>query len=176
MKGFILKKILVFLAFIFKILSANDLEFNTLESDFIQVVTSKDKSIIYSGHFIADSNFGAFWEYKIPNLKLVYFSKSNITILEPDLEQAVISKISDAPDISALLAKAKQIDKNTLEASFDDIKYLIFTQNFLPVRIDYTDKLGNDVKISLKNTRKNEIINKELLEPKIPKNYDIVTN
>lgn len=176
MKGFILKKILVFLAFIFKILSANDLEFSTLESDFTQVVTSKDKSIIYSGHFIADSNFSAFWEYKTPNLKLVYFSKSNITILEPDLEQAVISNLSDAPDISALLAKAKQVDKNAFEASFDDIKYLIFTRNSLPAQISYTDKLGNAVKINLTNTRKNKAINKKLLEPKIPKNYDIVTN
>lgn len=175
-KGLILKRFFLFLVLSFKILNANDLEFDTLKSDFTQRITNQNKSITYSGHFIIDSKFGAFWQYENPNLKFVYFSKTNIIIIEPDLEQAVITQISDAPDLLTLLSGAKQINKSTFEANFDDVKYRIFTQNALPAQISYTDKLGNDVKITLKNTHKNEAINKELLEPKIPQNYDIITN
>ena len=160
----------------FSTLSANDLEFNTLQSDFRQIVTSKNKSITYSGHFIAHSRFGAFWHYKSPALKYVYFSKSNVTVLEPDLEQAVITDISDAPNLRTLLANAKEVSKDKYEASFDDTTYTLRVRNNMPAQINYTDKLGNKVVITLSNTRKNEPINEGLLEPKIPQNYDILTN
>ena len=80
-KGLILKRFFLFLVLSFKILNANDLEFDTLKSDFTQIITNQNKSITYSGHFIIDSKFGAFWQYENPNLKFVYFFLLRLEIL-----------------------------------------------------------------------------------------------
>lgn len=154
---------------------ANNLEFETLSSDFTQSVSSKDKTITYSGSFVANSKFGAFWHYKKPVEKFIYFNIGRITIIEPSLEQAILTDIKETPDLRAILKNAKETNKDRFECDLDDTHYVLRVRGGVPVQINYTDKLGNNVTILLKNTHKNEPINEGLLEPKIPANYDILS-
>lgn len=168
-------KKLLFCLFFGLSLNANNLEFDTLTSDFTQSVSSKNKSISYSGSFVANSKYGAFWHYKKPVEKFIYFNIGKITIIEPSLEQAIITDLKTTPDLRQILKNAKETNKDRFECDIDDTHYILRVRGGVPVQINYTDKLGNNVTILLKNTRKNEPINEGLLEPKIPKNYDILS-
>lgn len=174
-KGKKMKKILVLMT-ILGYLQAGELEFTTLESDFTQSVTSKTKQISYSGHFVANSKRGAFWHYKKPVEKFIYFNYGRVTMIEPELEQATMSDLKDSPNITQILANAEKTGADKYQANFDGIEYTIRVRKSVPVQINYTDKLENKVIVTLKNTRKNEPINEQLLEPNIPENYDILNN
>ena len=47
-------------------------------------------------------------------------------------------------------------------------------KNYIPTRIDYEDKLGNKIKITLSNTKKDFKISDDLLTPVIPSYYDVI--
>lgn len=164
--------ILLFLNFLF----SHELEFKTLQSDFTPNVSSKSKSITYKGHFIADSNIGAFWHYKEPVEKFIYFNYGRVTMVEPDLEQAILSDVRETPNITKILVNSKNTGTDKYEAQFDGITYTIRVRKSIPIQINYIDKLDNKVVITLKNTHKNEPINENLLEPKIPEHYDVLNN
>lgn len=169
-------KKMLFLSLVWSCLFSSELSFNTLQSDFTQSVKSQNKTISYHGYFVADSKKAAFWNYEKPIKKLVYFSYKNIILVEPDLEQAFITKVSDVPNLLQILSDAKKIDSNLYQAEFDGIKYKIKIQNQLPSEINYTDKFDNEVTINLKNVKKNQKIDQNLLVPKIPNNFDIIEN
>lgn len=170
-----MKKLIVLLS-ICLFCIANSLEFNTLSSDFNQTVISGNQKITYSGYFIADKQIGAFWDYKTPINKFIYFNYKKVIIIEPQLEQAIITNLKDSPNLAKILSQATQISNDTFKAKFDDITYNIKTQNGLVKTITYTDKLDNEIIIELSNTKKDEPINKALLEPIIPNNYDILSH
>lgn len=153
----------------------NNLEFNTLSADFSQTVSSKNKTITYTGSFTANSKYGAFWHYKKPVEKFIYFNIGRITIIEPSLEQAIITDIKDTPDIRAILSNAKETNKDRFECDLDGTHYILRVRGGVPVQINYTDKLSNNVTILLKNAKKNQPIDEHLLEPKIPSNYDVLS-
>lgn len=171
-----MKKILLTLAIFSNLILANELNFDTLQSDFTQTVTSKNQSINYSGHFTAKQNLGAFWHYKEPIEKFIYFNRNSVSIIEPDLEQVTITSLKDSPNINEILSKAKKISKKEFETNFNDIIYKIYVKDNLPVKISYIDNLDNKVEIKLSKTYKDEPINIGLLSPKIPENYDILRN
>lgn len=170
-----MKKLSVFVAFLCVCLGA-ELEFDTLQSDFEQIITSKNEQISYSGHFVADAKNGAFWRYEKPSQKLIYFSRARVIVVEPRLEQAIISDLKQTPDIRKIFSSARKTAANEFVAEFDGTEYRIHVKNGIPDRIQYTDKLDNDVVINLRQTIKNAKFDKSLLEPKIPSNYDILTN
>lgn len=168
-----MKKILFFTEICVS-LFANPLEFQTLASNFTQSVQSDGKTINYEGNFLATRQ-KALWQYKKPNIKNIYFSSTKVVVIEPDLEQAILTNLKNTPNLTAILASAKPNSRGIYEAKLDGITYNIEVKNDLPSAIYYTDKLDNKVTIKLKNLTKNPQINENLLTPVIPKNYDIVT-
>lgn len=167
-------KKLAILLLIFTFTNANDLNFTSLKSDFTQIVTNNEAKIIYEGHFLARSDNLAVWSYKTPAKKVIYFNGSKVIIIEPEIEQAIITDLKNTPNLTDILRLAKQISPNIYKAKFDEIIYTIFFENSLPKRIIYTDKLDNKVEISLRNVIKNSNIDKSVFSVKIPKNFDIV--
>ncbi len=170
-----MKKLLI-IAIFAALAFGGELEFKTLESDFSQSVSSKKESIRYSGHFIANARRGAFWHYKKPVEKFIYFNYGRVTVVEPNLEQAVLTDLKNSPNITSILADARKVGADKYEAEFDGVVYTIRTRKSVPVQINYVDKLENKVVITLSNTRKDEPINEGLLEPNIPENYDVLSN
>ena len=86
----------------------------------------------------------------------------------------MISRLDDTPNLTQILAAAKQIEPALYKADYDGVDYLIAMKNGLPLNIDYKDKLGNKIKITLKNPVKDAEISKETLTPIIPQGYDII--
>ncbi|OCR90303.1 membrane protein [Campylobacter fetus subsp. testudinum] len=171
-----MKKFIIILAIAIGVYGANELDFNTLSSNFTQTVTSQNKKITYTGYFVAHKEIGAFWHYKTPATKLIYFNYGRVTILEPELEQAILTDLKDSPNLTEILRAAKKVSNNEFKAVYDDTTYNIKVKNSMPSEISYSDKLGNLVKITLSDTRKNEPINTGILEPNIPENFDILAN
>jgi len=153
---------------------AAGLSFKSLQSDFTQVVNSEGKSVSYQGRFYANSDNTALWIYESPTPKRIYFSAERVVVIEDELEQAVISRLDDTPNLTQILAAAKQIEPALYKADYDGVDYLIAMKNGLPLNIDYKDKLGNKIKITLKNPVKDAEISKETLTPIIPQGYDII--
>ena len=153
---------------------ANPLEFKTLNSEFTQIVKSQDTKIEYSGNFIA-TNKNAFWHYEKPNLKDIYFSFEKVIVIEPELEQAIITNVKEVPNITDILQNAKQDKNGNFLAKFDDINYLIHIENNKITKITYTDKMDNDIELIFLNLKKNSDINESLLIPQIPNNFDVIT-
>ncbi|MCZ6116377.1 LolA-like outer membrane lipoprotein chaperone [Campylobacter ureolyticus] len=163
-----------FLLFCVNLAFASPLEFKTLQSNFTQTVKNNENKIKYSGNFIATLN-SALWSYKTPNLKDIYFNYEKVIIVEPDLEQAIITNLSDVPNLMDILKDAKKIDKNNYEAKFDGINYNLKFKDEILDEISYIDKLDNEILIKFTNLKKDEFIDKSLLTPKIPSNFDLIT-
>ena len=169
-----MKKTLISLAASCVFAFAGGIEFNTLSANFSQTVQSDDAKISYGGDFSATKEH-AVWHYKTPTIKNIFFSFTKVVVIEPELEQAIITNIKETPNLTAILASAKPNKNGIYEASFDDVKYYIELKNEIVSSIKYTDKLGNDVQISFSNVRKNAPVNEAIFKPVIPKSYDIIT-
>lgn len=169
-----MKKTLISLAASYIFAFAGGIEFNTLSANFSQTVQSDDAKISYGGDFSATKEH-AVWHYKTPTIKNIFFSFTKVVVIEPELEQAIITNIKETPNLTAILANAKPNKNGVYEASFDDVKYLIELKGDLPSKISYTDKMDNKVVINLSNVRKNAPVNEAIFKPAIPKNYDIIT-
>ena len=169
-----MKKTLISLAASCVFVFAGGIEFNTLSANFSQTVQSDDAKISYGGDFSATKEH-AVWHYKTPTIKNIFFSFTKVVVIEPELEQAIITNIKETPNLTAILANAKPNKNGVYEASFDDVKYLIELKGDLPSKISYTDKMDNKVVINLSNVRKNAPVNEAIFKPAIPKNYDMIT-
>ncbi|MGF7478104.1 LolA-like outer membrane lipoprotein chaperone [Campylobacter concisus] len=150
------------------------LNFKSLQSDFTQTVFSEGKSVNYKGRFYAKSDNTALWIYESPTPKRIYFDKDKVVVIEDELEQAIISRLDDTPNLTQVLAHAEQIQPTLYKAIYDGVEYFITIKNTLPTTIDYKDKLSNKIKITLSNPVKDALIPKETLTPVIPQGYDIV--
>ncbi|TWO27865.1 LolA-like outer membrane lipoprotein chaperone [Campylobacter insulaenigrae] len=168
-------KYLFVLIFIFSQLLAFDINFKNFSSDFIQKVYNNNSSIEYKGNFIISQN-KAFWNYIYPNSKQIYINQHEITIIEPQLEQVIFTKIQNLPNLQQIFKKAKKITEETYEANYENVKYKINFKNNKISNIFYTDELQNSVVIYLFNQKIDEKIDEKKFIPKIPNHYDIVNN
>ncbi len=164
----------IFFSFLY--LFGQNLDFSSIETDFSQSITSPEGSVIkYKGKFFAKKPNYVLWRYTYPMDKSIYFKEDKVMIVESELEQVIISKLPNTPNIQNLLAKAKKVSKNTYIASYQDTKYTIGIKNNKPSFISYKDKIDNKVKIIFSNTKTNLELKKSLFTFKIPKDYDIIT-
>lgn len=170
-------KILLFISLFFLSLWANIFDFKTLSSDFTQTITNEENSTItYTGNFYATSKQMAIWVYKTPISKKVYFVKNQVVIIEPELEQAIITTLKQSPNFTTIIKRAKKISKNRYLTKYEDTNYYIYLKNGEISSIKYRDKLENKVVIKLNNLEKNIILDDALFKVNIPKGYDIISN
>ncbi len=155
---------------------ANVLDFRTISCDFVQTITNDENSTItYTGNFLATNQKRALWIYKTPIVKKVYFKDKKVAILEPELEQVIMTTLKNSPNITEIIKKAKKISNDKYQTTFDNTKYFINIKDGEISSINYKDKLENRVKIVFKNIEKNIVLDDTLFELKIPKGFDIVT-
>lgn len=167
-------KFLIFFIFFISQIFANELIFDTLSAEFTQIVQSEKSAITYKGNFKATQN-RAFWHYETPNLKDIYFSKTRVVIIEPELEQAIVTNIQDTPNVLEILKNAKADKSGNFHANFDGVDYEISLKSGILSKISYNDKLDNKITINFSQVRKNGQIQPEILEAKIPNGFDIIT-
>lgn len=154
-----------------------NLDFNTIKSNFIQTIISPEGSKLkYEGNFYAKKPNLALWNYTKPMEKSIYYLKENVIIVEPELEQAIMSKIKNIPDIPSLLKKAKKDKDGNFYTMFDDTKFTIKLKNKTLDQIEYKDKLDNSVNITFINPHVDVNIDNNIFKYTIPNGYDIIRN
>jgi len=148
---------------------------NSFEADFQQKITDdKNATLTYKGHIQAKKPQYALWEYKEPVEKSIYITSRKVTIIEPELEQVIIKYISSDFDFFSMMQHAKKIDENSYLAHFKEVKYKINVKDGEIISISYRDEFDNSVTILFTNQVKNRTLKKELFEPKIPLDFDII--
>jgi len=148
---------------------------NTMQADFTQTITNdKNSTITYQGNMLAKRPSLAFWHYTEPIEKSVYITAQSATIVEPELEQAIVKKLDNSIDILAILASAKRESKDRYSAMYDDKEYRIEMKKGHIHSITYSDAFDNVVKITFSK----QIINKKISDTKfqavIPLDYDLI--
>jgi len=169
-------KLICTLLFTCSFLLAGIFDFSTISSDFKQTITNEENSqIVYEGSFYATTQKKALWIYKQPVEKKIYFNKNKVTIIEPELEQAIITNLQNTPNITELLKKSVEKENGLYETIFENTTYRIYTKNNEIQKITYNDRLGNSVKIRLSNQSTNTVLDDALFQVHIPTDFDIIS-
>ncbi len=169
-------KLFTTLLFTCSALFAGVFDFDTIESDFKQTITNEENSkIIYKGTLYATSQSKALWIYKNPINKKIYFSQKRVIILEPELEQAIITTLQNTPNLTKILKSAEKVDEKSYKAVYEETSYTIHVDNQKIKSISYSDKLDNRITIELYNQTLNSTLKSTLFEATIPNDFDIIT-
>ena len=147
----------------------------TMKADFIQtIVNDKKGTITYKGTMSAKRPSMAIWHYKEPIDKTVYITAENITVVEPELEQAIVRKLDDTIDILAILASAKKTGKGNYTAYYRSKEYNITMQQDMIKAISFTDAFDNIVTIKFSHQQINKMISDSDFDADIPADFDII--
>ena len=150
-------------------------DITSFDADFMQKITDdKNKVLTYKGHITASKPQNAFWNYISPIEKNVYITKFDVTIVEPELEQVIIRKVSNDFDFFKMIKNAKKIKKDMYRANYKETMFTIATKDNLIVSISYLDNFENIVKITFSNQKQNIKINRKVYQAKFPLGYDII--
>ena len=148
---------------------------NSFEADFIQSVTDdKGKTLTYKGHVRAIKPQHALWNYTEPISKDIYINSRSVTLIEPEIEQAIIRRIESNFDFFKMIKKAKKTGENSYIASFQNSKFKINMKNNLIKSISYNDEFDNSVEILFEKQKQNIEIDKNIFTPYIPLDFDII--
>lgn len=168
-------KLLSVLLLTLSCLSASINDIDSFEATFVQTITDeKSKVITYKGNVLATKPQNALWSYQSPISKDVYVQENLVTIIEPEIEQAIIKRISTDLNLFELIKKAKKISEGNYETSYMDKKYHIAFHKNLLESISYKDEFDNNVKILFEKQKQNKKIDPALFTPNIPADFDII--
>jgi outer membrane lipoprotein carrier protein len=158
------------------LLSRNSDTLQSFSADFNQSIKDDhNKTITYLGTMQSRRPNFARWQYKTPVNKTLYVYDNRVTIIEPDLEQAVIKDIDKNIDIFKMMQRAKKIDATHYEADYNEQKFLLtYDENKTLQSIDYSDELDNRVTITFSHQKKNVELNTTLFKAVIPEDFDII--
>lgn len=147
----------------------------SFSADFNQsIVDEHNKTITYIGNMKSKRPNLAFWNYKKPIQKILYVNHDIVTIIEPEIEQAVIKKIDKNIDIFKIIENAKKIDENYSEAYYNEQRFLLEFEKKLLKAIRYSDDLDNKITILFSNRQSNIDLNDTLFQATIPDDFDII--
>ena len=159
--------------FVFAISSVLDMD--SFEADFNQTITDdKGKKLSYNGHIVASKPQYALWSYKSPVQKNVYITPRYVTVVEPEIEQAIIRNIASDFDFFSMIQKAKKVTDNIYTATLNESKYTIKLENSMIQSISYLDEFENKVKIIFNNQSSNKIYSEDVFRANVPAEYDII--
>lgn len=168
----------VFISLFFLSLFASANVFDSLKSfkaNFVQTITnSSGKSIEYKGKLFISEPSKILWQYKTPIIKNVYVINAFAIVDEPELEQAIFTKLENDLNLLKIIKTSKKIKENVYETFINNIKYQIFLENKKISKITYTDELENEVSIEFLEIKQNEKIDENIFKFSPPSSYDII--
>ena len=172
-----MKKFIVLIVLILsQLLQAGVKDLESFEANFTQVITNPNgKQIVYQGMLYAIKNNVAVLNYNKPIKKIIYYIHNEVMIVEPELEQVVVTKMQDNQNLLSILNKSQEIEKNHFIADCCGAKYHIYFQENLGIqKIEYQDRLGNFSVINFTKQKLNQKIDDKLFHPDIPEEFDII--
>jgi len=162
---------------IFAPLFAINLKTQTIKAEFIQTITDdRNSTITYSGNMLAKRPNLAMWHYTKPVQKTVYITAEKVTVVEPELEQAIIKRLDNSIDILAILAAAKKEGPNRYVAFYNHQQYHIVMEGDAIKSIRYTDAFDNTITIVFSDQEINRTIDDSRFDASIPEGFDIIKN
>jgi outer membrane lipoprotein carrier protein len=147
------------------------------QANFIQKITNPKKQVIrYSGkvRFSDEKRFK--WSYSKPTKKEVCTDGFELMVVDHDLEQVSIYRITNGLDIAKILKKAKVHSKNVYVARYENKQYTIQVDSRQKLQsIAYFDDLDNKVQIVFKSMRygKGNLPLKDM-QCNFPRSYDMI--
>lgn len=174
-KGIGMKAILLFIAAVTSLFGFAD-SVRSFSADFTQQITDDtNQTITYEGHIDATRPDKARWEYFKPVEKSVFVIGHKVTIIEPELEQAIVKTFRDEIDLFKILSKAEQLDGETYLATHKSQQFLIKIRDDVPMAISYKDAFENTVRILFSQQKINRSYPDALFTPNIPAGYDLLS-
>jgi outer membrane lipoprotein carrier protein len=169
-------KLLISTFFFATALFANNLKnIHSFEATFKQsIINNSNKEIIYTGTIHIKKPSRIVWRYNEPIEKLVYIVNNNVTIIEPELEQAIFSKLDKDLNILELLDNAKKLSPSEYISTFNNTQYKLIIIDDTLQSISYKDTIDNNVLISFSKITQNQSISDEIFKFTIPNDYDII--
>jgi outer membrane lipoprotein carrier protein len=156
-------------------LNADLINLNSFKADFIQTVKAeKGNELEYKGSLVASKPQNMLWNYRFPAKKDIIIKDFQVTIIEYDIEQVLIKHINSNFNFFKILKHAKQVDKNTYIALFNDIKYTLKLTDAKISSISYLDELDNKILITFTKQEENKEIDPRIFTPIIPLDFDII--
>ena len=170
--------VIAFVLFCVSSMASTDIrDLDSFKASFVQVITSNSQNKIeYKGDVFIKKSGKILWKYKTPVVKNVYINNDYAVVDEPELEQAIYTKLESEINIIKLLNNSKKVNENSYTTNIDDVDYLIKTSkddNKISY-IKYKDKLENDVEIKFSSVVQNGDIQDEMFKFTHPSNYDII--
>ena len=170
--------VIAFVLFCVSSMASTDIrDLDSFKASFVQVITSNSQNKIeYKGDVFIKKSGKILWKYKTPVVKNVYINNDYAVVDEPELEQAIYTKLESEINIIKLLNNSKKVNENSYTTNIDDVDYLIKTSkddNKISY-IKYKDKLENDVEIKFSSVVQNGDIQDEMFKFTPPSNYDII--
>lgn len=151
----------------------NAATFETLSSRFVQTVVSPEgTTLTYTGSVHANAKDQALWIYETPVEKKIYFNKTEVLILEPDLEQAITASLQQAHNLMGFLQEEQT--QQTRIVLHEGVEYTVTFQHGLPATITYKDSLENRVSVAFSEIALDVVLPIDLFTPFIPKHFDII--
>jgi len=126
-----MKVLIIIFTLIVNLFSTN-LDIQTYQANFIQLVTNPSNTTIsYEGKIYIKQPSKMLWQYKTPIIKYVYMDKKKIIIDEPELEQAIFTKLTDEINLINFLNNPSLVDK----------KYKLTFKDKILTKIQYSDEM-----------------------------------
>ena len=170
-----MKSLIVFLIVVFNLFGFEKI--TSFAANFKQIITSKNnKNIKYSGRIYLKlkKETKILWIYEKPILKKVYIINKKVTIIEPELEQVIITKLDSNYNLAKILNNAKKIANNLYEAKIQNLIYKIKIKDKKIKKISFKDKLDNKNEITFYNIKQNLNLDDKLFSFNIPYDYDVI--
>ena len=171
-----LNKLIVGLIVTTTFLFANDFkDLKTFEASFTQKITNPSgNEVSYNGLIFIKEPNKIKWQYNDPIEKFVYIKKYTVTIIEPELEQIIVTNLNKEINIINLLKNAQEVSKNKYKSNFNNIDYFLTLNENQLQNISYKDELENDVIISFFDVKQDEKIDDAVFKFMIPDYYDVI--
>jgi len=139
-----------------------------------QITDDANKTITYEGRVDAVRPDRARWVYRTPVPKSVYVQGRKVTIVEPELEQAIVKNFEREIDLFQILSKAEKLDDETYLALYEGQHYLVKIDAQLPLSIAYRDAFENRIMIRFRDQKRNPDLADSLFVPEIPEDFDVL--
>lgn len=151
------------------------IDISSFESNFTQIVKEDSKKIKYFGKLYFKKPMKVLWKYEKPIKKDIYIVNDQVIIIEPEIEQVTISHFSETKNIIDILNNAKKIGDKKYKATYNEQDFYIFLdeKNRLK-KIEFKDKLDNEVEILFESPKQNTEIDDEVFRYKIDPEFDII--
>ncbi|MEA3352999.1 MAG: LolA-like outer membrane lipoprotein chaperone [Campylobacterota bacterium] len=170
-----MKRLLFLLLFIISSLTANIKDIKTYQADFEQIIkNTTNNTIVYKGKLYIKNPSFILWRYNEPIQKDVYINYTQVTIIEPELEQAIVTTLQEQIDILKLIQNAKKISLNKYKAKLYNIEYTLTIENNILQKVQYKDNIDNNITIAFSNIDQNKGIPRAIFRYSIPDDYDII--